>query len=478
MKIILLIIFFSGFSCFQDSSEKELVIAGIPSDPSGIDPILAVDLSSRKINSLVFSSLFKMEKGIVKPDLIESYTYKNKTLTLKLADRRSFSGRRISSGNVIFSINRLKTESGPRKSSYRYIREVKVLSENELEMIFDFSGNKALELLALPTASIYDKDVFEREGRFESYGPLAIKEWSKGNHFLFNRNENFPEKDKYPKSLLLQIVAQPSSAIYLFARQKMDVMKIPYFLLNHPSLEGQKIHRITGRSVQYIAFNHTKPCYDIHFRKALNYAIDRKKIIVSLFNSSASEINTSIPDEYLEPITKEKFYYSYNAELAKEELKKSTCYPEILSKELELRMRGDDENRAKGALIAQYLKNIGLQIKVLGLEKTKLYRENSEKAGDLTLLTWYIDYDSISNFIDPLFSSGNFGNGGNRAFYKNDRIDSFIQKLRNESNTKEDTLEAVKVLYDDAPWIFLWSMHENYIISEKALRYSENLHSF
>ena len=56
------------------------------------------------------------------------------------------------------------------------------------------------------------------------------------------------------------------------------------------------------------------------------------------------------------------------------------------------------------------------------MEKAPLYKENGEGKGDLTLLTWYADYPSIWNFLDPVFHEKKLGNGGNRSFYTNSNI--------------------------------------------------------
>jgi peptide/nickel transport system substrate-binding protein len=239
---------------------------------------------------------------------------------------------------------------------------------------------------------------------------------------------------------------------------------------SHPTVEKENLKFIKGKSIQYIAINLTEECFDSHFRKSLNYSIDRKKIISTIFDSYAQEIYESFPEQYIpKNINLSNYKYDYNLSLAKEELKLSKCYPQILEREIDFRMRADDENKAKGPAIAQYLKSLGLKVKLKPMEKAPLYKENSQKKGDLTLLTWYIDYDSALNFIDPLFSSDSFGNGGNRAFFQNKEMDQIILKSRNNlylSNIDQE--RAMQILRQENPWIFLWSLHENYLLPNKT----------
>ncbi len=134
-------------------------------------------------------------------------------------------------------------------------------------------------------------------------------------------------------------------------------------------------------------------------------------------------------------------------------------------------MKSDDENQTKGRAIVQSLVNLGLKIKLKPLEKAPLYKENGMGLGDLTLLTWYSDYDSIWNFLDPLFHPDKLGNGGNRTFYKNESLR--IPFENKESLSPTDTLRMIRKLEEDKPWLFLWSIQENYLVSKEFLQYTD-----
>jgi peptide/nickel transport system substrate-binding protein len=97
------------------------------------------------------------------------------------------------------------------------------------------------------------------------------------------------------------------------------------------------------------------------------------------------------------------------------------------------------------------------------MEKFSLYKENGLGLGDFTFLTWYADYDSVNAFLYPLFDSDRMGNAGNRAFYKNDKLDESIQN--------ENILKSIEILVKEKPWIYLWSIQENYLLAPSILRY-------
>lgn len=455
------------------NTEENSLKISIDSDPSSIDPIYAVDLTSQKINTLLFVKLFKFSKdGKVEGELAKEYSIQKDVLIIKLKEFKTENKIQLTSDDVIYCLNRLKTEKGPRKSKYSFLKEFHKISDTEFEIKLGSVNLKNIELLALAPSSIYSREYYEKEGVFKSNGVYYLEKWNKNDSLEMYINY-LNENNRFPKKLILQVLNQPSSAIYMFRKGNIDVMKIPYFLLSHPAVKESPKLLVKGKSVQYIAVNHNNPCYDLPFRIALNLAIDRDLIIEKIFESSASKINASVTNEYLEFYTNEKFHDSYNLDLAKKYLSESKCYPQILTNTIELRMRADDENKAKGSVIAQYFKNLGLKIQILPMEKTKLYKENGEKKGDLTLLTWYIDYDSVNNFIDPLFANDSFGNGGNRSFYSNIEVEEYIRKIRINPDEKTNPIKVIKILKEDSPWVFLWSIHENYILSKKAMDFPD-----
>ena len=58
----------------------------------------------------------------------------------------------------------------------------------------------------------------------------------------------------------------------------------------------------------------------------------------------------------------------------------------------------------------------------------------------------------------PLFHSSEFGEAGNRSFYKNDKVDALLSAARfstDQDARLKDYQEAQIYINDDAPWIFL-----------------------
>ena len=73
-------------------------------------------------------------------------------------------------------------------------------------------------------------------------------------------------------------------------------------------------------------------------------------------------------------------------------------------------------------------------------------------------LGWVADYPDSENFLQ-LFYSKNESPGPNHANYRNDRFDELYEKIRIMHDSDERTRyveEMVKIVIEDAPWIFLY----------------------
>ncbi|EKJ88283.1 peptide/nickel transport system substrate-binding protein [Leptospira meyeri] len=468
MRTLSLVFFLLSLTfCRKETSEFDLKVA-LPSDPAHLDPLHITDLSGQKLAKFIHQGLWIQNPEGFRSPWIHSYkkiSHPTKNLWWLQLDPSA-----PSVDDIHFSLSRLLLETYPRKGDYQFLVKVRRLTENQMELEFKPGTLETewKEKLSLPFASIIGKKEWETN-TLKSYGKYKLVDWKKNEYIDIHRqkddDKNFPEKIRF------LILPQSSTSLFLYRKGKLDAFKLTDFLLSLPEANSEFTLTKKGRSVQYVAINQNNPCFDSHFRAAVNFSIPRQLIINKLLENHADISYGPVPIHYFEKITKDKIITpeSYNIDIAKKELEQSKCFPKIKFTELEFRMRGDDENQAKGRAIKQALEDIGLTIKLKPMEKAPLYKENGEGKGDLTLLTWYSDFDSVWNFLDPLFHPNKVGNGGNRSFYKNEAVGNILEK---SFKSDQDALQVIKIIRKDKPWIFLWSIQENYLVSKEFLRYN------
>ncbi|EMY79498.1 ABC transporter, substrate-binding protein, family 5 [Leptospira weilii serovar Ranarum str. ICFT] len=486
---------FSG--CSSQEEDPEELILSIPSDPISLDPLFSTDLSSRTLGKFLYPFLFqKTPDGKPAYQLVESFQLsgggKVRSLKLKLRTHLLSNGEELKAQQVRESLQRLVNTPGPRKNQYSFIREINVLGTKKIELKIFGGLRQAVDALSLPPAGIVcckNGEKLEAES-FETLekndilavpkaGKYLLKEWKKNNYILLEKNPHAVED--LPKKIRLRILASGSTGVFLFSKGRMDLMRLPNFLLKNPHIKKENLRFRKGRGVQYVAIRAEEPCFDLNFRKALNTAVNPNLVIQKLLEDNAEPTFGPVPlgsisqtkiQEILAGNQEIDSIQTHSQEKAKEYLKKSICYPKILEREIDFRMRGDEENNANGLALAGFLKELGLKVKIHPMEKATLYKENAEGKGDLTLLFWYADLPGAWNFIDPLFSGKDKGNGGNRAHYENRELENIIAKARSSDSLNSETTEALQILVRENPWIYLWSPYEAFLISEKAKRYS------
>ncbi|PJZ44647.1 ABC transporter substrate-binding protein [Leptospira brenneri] len=467
MRTLSLVFFLLSLTfCREETTNFDLRIA-LPSDPAHLDPLFITDLSGQKLAKFIHQGLFsRTQTGFSSPwiDSSEKTFHPAKEIWRFQLDSES-----PPLSDIEYSLSRLITENYPRKGDYQFLVQVRSLPQNQLELEFKKGTNETewKEKLSLPFASIIGKEEWKKQN-LKSYGKYKLITWKK-NEFINLRLQS-ESNPNFPKKIQFLILPQSSTSLFLYRKGKLDAFKLTDFLLSLPEANSESTLTKRGRSVQYVAINQNNSCFDKHFRNALNLSIPRDLIIHKLLENHADLTYGPVPITYIEKLKKGKVQTEmYDKAQAVRELEKSNCYPKIKSTQLEFRMRGDDENQAKGRAIKQALEEIGLKIKLRPMEKAPLYKENGEGKGDLTLLTWYSDFDSVWNFLDPLFHPTKLGNGGNRSFYQKENVGKILD---NPFKTEKDALLVIEKIREDKPWIFLWSIQENYLVSKAFLRYT------
>ncbi|MCW7480981.1 ABC transporter substrate-binding protein [Leptospira kanakyensis] len=468
MRTLSLVFFLLSLTfCREESPHFDLKIA-LPSDTAHLDPLFITDLSGQKLAKFIHQGLFiRNPSGFLSP---WATSFQKKSHPTKDVWQFQLNSLAPPLRDIEYSLSRLVSETYPRKCDYQFLLNVHVSADGLLELEFKKGTNETewKDKLSLPFASIIGKDEWEKQ-ILKTYGKYKLITWKK-NEFLDLEFQSEIDPG-FPGKIRFLILPQSSTSLFLYRKGQLDAFKLTDFLLSLPEANSESTLTKKGRSVQYVTINQNNPCFDNHFRAALNLSIPRNLIISKLLENHADLSYGPIPINYMEKI-KDGFISTgelYDKNLAKKELEKSVCYPKIKTTSLEFRMRGDDENQAKGRAIKQALEEIGLTIKLRPMEKAPLYKENGEGKGDLTLLTWYSDFDSVWNFLDPLFHPEKLGNGGNRSFYQNKEVGKILDK---PFKNNRDVLKVIERIREDKPWIFLWSIQENYLVSKEFLRYN------
>jgi glutathione transport system substrate-binding protein len=227
---------------------------------------------------------------------------------------------------------------------------------------------------------------------------------------------------------------------------------------NIPTLDVVITPSIVAR---YVALNNMKkPFDDIRVREALNYAVDKAAFAKIVFSGYADMLDAPIPPKLA-------FYvkqgaWPYDPAKAKALLAEAG-YPDGFSVEL----WGATSTQAKRAMefLQQQFAAVGVKVTVAPLEAgvstAKLW--NVQKPEDATMMMDYTGWSSSTGDADwglrPLLYSKSYPpNLFNIAYYHSAAADAAIEAgLASADPTKRGAAyaEAQKIIWKDAPWVFL-----------------------
>ncbi|MEO6302123.1 MAG: ABC transporter substrate-binding protein [Bacteroidia bacterium] len=351
------------------------------------------------------------------------------------------------------------------------------------------SPNIFLEILANPVAAIICEEAYKvkKEDSFVGAGPFILDEkTSTKTHYAMYKNGNYYAKDKEGKSLpyvdsvIVDIVSSTEVALQRFQNGNVDFIgSVPSSQLkqvveeNIKSFKGSPPAFILDQrpemGTSYYVFNVNHPPFNnLKLRQAINYGIDRSKIIDRILNGQAygPAINGIVPPTF----TFYKSYtikgYDFDLEKAKKLLAEAG-YPNGKGlAEIQLIVNsGNSRNNTVAAEIQKQLKNnLNLNITFESLPNPEKFELQQQGKGDIFRDGWVADYPSPESFLsifygEPITADMTRMTYPNTIKYKNSEYDKYYKMGREALN--RDTaavyfLKAEQILMDDAPIIALW----------------------
>lgn len=496
----LLAMSFMGGCAKAPRAAKTLMLA-TESDPATLDPAKAYDDNSIPLTRILYRGLVDYdERANIVDEVARAHQISRdgKTYTFQLRNDVFFtSGRRVKAEDFRYALERVldpqtasdglsqftmisgaaEFSAAKTKDENAKVRVRGIEVRGDDEIVFHLTKPNAtfLNYLALPFAYAVPREHIEKlaaEGKNfgenpDGCGPFILEEWVHDGWIRFKKNPNYFHRD-LPRSdrIEMQIGVSPPLQSMLFEQGKLDVLSLtsasgPDFLRlkSNPKWRPELLHAPL-MDVRYLCLNtEMKPFDDVRVRQAMNYAINRDRI-VSFLNGRATKARGALPPG-MPAFNAHSFQYSYNPAKARE-LLKAAGYANGFPKTLTLWYSNRDSWAVMAAQsIQEDLRRVGVTIST----RQTTYPELKAKAGqrhniEMSMMGWLQDFTDPSNFLDNLFNSRSITDTAsiNRAFYKNPKVDRLLDAALSET----DRAKRLKMYEDaeaqivaDAPWVFL-----------------------
>lgn len=484
--VLCLLIFFP--SCIN-KTEKEpgYLYLRLSTNPTSLDPALIVDVTGGGIGAKLFNGLVRLDEDLkIVPDIAGSWDISEdgKVYAFHLKKGVLFSnGREVTAADVIYSFERLLSPQTRSPNTWvldrikgagefmsgraESVAGLKLKEIRTIEIILEGPFAPFLNLLTMTAAYIVPKeDVAKWGADFSTHpsgtGPFVLQEW-KHNQFLKMRaREDYFEGKPDIQGITYKIIPEDLTAIIEFETGSLDVITIPVseFKRYRESQQWRDlVSSAPGINTYYLGFNcEREPFNDPRLRRAVSYAVDREKILKTIYEGRGTLAAGPVPPALRQWTPRDTI--TFNPEKARE-LIKGAGYQEGLT--IKIYLTSDQEVLDILEVIQGYLADVGINAELTQLEWSAYKEAINRGEPDAFWLSWWADYSDPENFLFPLFHSSNFGAGGNRTRFINAEVDILIEKGQRSIDSgkrNEYYQRAERLIVQELPWVFFWHRTE------------------
>lgn len=228
-----------------------------------------------------------------------------------------------------------------------------------------------------------------------------------------------------------------------------------------------------GLNVGYLALNTTKPPLDdARVRRAINLAIDKKRLVQAFFADGKLGVVAKNPfPPILAGYDEKGVDYPHDPDAALRLLKAAGH-----AAGLDLEVWAMPVARPYmplglkiGEVLQEDLRKVGIRAKIVTFEWATYLDKMSNGEHQAALIGWVGDYGDPDNFVYTFFHSSNArkGSASNYAFYHNAKVDGLLDQARRDpdmARRKDYYVQVQRIVHDEAPWVPLFHARQMTVI--------------
>lgn len=500
------------------------------------------DVYSYRVASQVYEGLFKFnprDLSIVK-SLVKSYDVDptGTIYTFQIKENVFFhddpafqdgKGRELTADDIAFSFTQLCT-AGPQNQGFSVFKDVikgatrfyqasltqqklpsvegiRVIDRYTIEITLTRPNAMFLANLARPACFIFPPEAFHTYGpemriKAVGTGPFILDTVEENIQIILKKNEQYHGIDNFGNPLpfldaiTISFIKDKHTEMLQFKKGELDMIyRLSTAHINEiledtdPNQQGAyeeyQIQSSPEMVTQFLSFNNQSEIFkDINVRKAINFAIDREKMLdfVLKGEGAAPGIHGITPPAFADyDIRKIEGYYldldSAKYYLTKAGYPQGEGFPTIT---LDFNAEGE-RNTAVAVEIQKQLEdhlNININLNILPFAQLI---ENGYK-GQYTVLktAWYADFPNVENFLWLFYES--YGSASSTAHpnimrYNDPRFREKYEKGVRAKTPEEAYslfMEAEQIMIDQAPVAILWYDQGYNILKSNVKNFSTN----
>lgn len=476
---------FSFFSCKNEiHTDKKVFHINLDQNLTSLDPAFARNQNATWMINQVFNGLVQIDKELnTVPCIAKTWEIADDGLTYTFHLRndvffqddtlfKNGKGRKVVAQDFAYSFNRL---IDPKvASSGGWIFSDKVKDSNSFIAVNDSTFQVKLlkpfpafmNLLTAQYCSVVPKEVVEHYGKdFRNHpvgtGPFKFKYWKEDEVLVLLKNENYFEKDSTGKALpyldavKVSFINDKQSAFMNFIKKDLDFFYSVDGSYRDDILtkSGRMTNKYKGKfqlikspylCIEYLgilvdpdnALVKNSPLRFKKVRQAINYAIDRAKLIKYLRNSIGIPATSGFIPKGMPGFDSVKVKgYDYNPTLAAKLLVEAG-FPNGKGMP-EIKLSTSTTYKDLIEFIQGELNNIGIKAKVDVSPSASLRDLMSKNEVSFFRGSWIADYPDGENYLSVFYSKNKVPLGPNYTGYFNKEFDQLFDRAYYENDNQK-----------------------------------------
>jgi peptide/nickel transport system substrate-binding protein len=469
--------------------DKLTIAIGV--DPDTLDPMRQTTTTVQNIVSMVVETFVRVdENGKYQPLLATSWQTASDGLswTFTLRSGAKFSdGTAFNAAAVKANFDRILTPDNlcPLCGAFRGVQSIDAVDDTHVKLNLKQPIAPLLGLMTevtfgflAPSTIAKGTDNFKDQEKPVGTGPYLLTDRVKGDHVTVTRNNSYWGTKPSYKTQMFKIVPEAASREALVRAGQADVILLPP-ASDIPALQQDKTLKVIlapGDRTIFLAFNQSPKGNPLlqkpEVRRALNYAVNKELIIRSVLFGAASPMDA--------PMASSLFGYCKTGSYAYDVNKAKQMLADAGASSLSIKFVAPTGRYIQDFQAAQAIANdlSAAGVKVDG-PKTMDWTSYlgvinvapADSTVDLHLLGWAPGFLDASQAMTQFQSSQWPKKGLATSYYKNPEVDSLLAKANSESDPaarQKDYCAASNLIWQDAPWIFLWVQRFPMVTSAKV----------
>ncbi len=472
------------------------------SDPTTLDPALTTDSTSYDIVLKIFSGLMRLTddpNSPIVPDLAESFTVSQDGTVYRfiLRENLEFSdGSPVTAFDFKWSWERAASpETGSTvvkeflgdivgmndviEGNATSAEGITVIDDYTLEVQIDGPKPYFIAKLTYPVTFVVNRDNIEAGGETWTddpvgTGPFILKDYEIGVSLILARNDYYWDTLAFLDEVHFNLVG--GSPLAMYENDEIHVTGIPsaaYDRVTDPNEPiSQDVVDVPAEFITlYVGFNvELEPFDDVHFRRALNYAVDKETIAEAVLEGRVKAAYGPLPPGFI-GFNPDLERLEYNVEKAKAELEMSKYADPETRPRIVLTSSGTGGSPPTWlqAVADMWARNIGVQVEFQEVEWATFLEEIDNYRLQAFSLGWSPDYPDPHTFVDVLFRSDSTINPSK---YSNAEVDALLDEATTEPDPARRIQlyqQAEQIIVNEAPWVPMWWGAEGKILVKQSV---------